>query len=35
MNGHIKTYIVQDGDKDRSNKLMFFHEDDEKLLEKY
>ena len=29
-----KTFKVKDGDKDTSNKLMSFHIDDDKLLEK-
>ena len=33
MNGYVKTFKV--GDKDKSNKLMSFHIDDKKLLEKY
>ena len=35
MSGYVKTFKVKDGDKDKSNKLMSFHIDDEKLLEKY
>ena len=35
MSGYVKTFKVKDGDKDKSNKLMSFHKDDEKLLEKY
>ena len=31
---YVKTFKVKDGDKDKSNKLMSFHVDDEKLLEK-
>ena len=30
-----KTFKVNDGDKDKNNKLMCLHIDDEKLLEKY
>ena len=30
-----KTFKVKDGDKDKNNKLMCLHIDDEKLLEKY
>ena len=35
MNGYVTTFKVKDRDKDRNNKLMSFHIDDEKLLEKY
>ena len=35
MSEYVKTFKVKDGDKDKSNKLMSFHIDDEKLLEKY
>ena len=35
MSGYVKTFKVKEGDKDKSNKLMSFHIDDEKLLEKY
>ena len=35
MNGYAKTFKVKDGDKDKNNKLMSFHINDEKLLEKY
>ena len=35
MSGYVKTFKVEGGDKDKSNKLMSFHIDDEKLLEKY
>ena len=35
MNGYVKTFKVEDVDKDKNNKLMSFHIDDEKLLEKY
>ena len=35
MSGYIKTFKVKDGDKDENNKLISFHIDDEKLLEKY
>ena len=31
----VKTFKVKDGDKDKSNKLMSFHIDGEKLLEKH
>ena len=27
MSGHIKTFQVKDGDKDKNNKLVYFHED--------
>ena len=35
MSGYVKTFNVKDGDKYKNNKLMHFHVDDEKLLEKY
>ena len=35
MSGYVKTFKVKNGDKDINNKLMSFHGDDEKLLEKY
>ena len=35
MSGYVKTFNVKDGDKDKNNKLMSFHIDDEKLLENY
>ena len=35
MSGYVKIFNIKDGDKDKSNKLMPFHRDDEKLLEKY
>ena len=35
MSGYVKTFKVKDGDKDKNNKLMSFHIDDEKLLENY
>ena len=35
MSGYVKTFKVKDGDKDKSNMLMSFRTDDEKLLEKY
>ena len=35
MSGYVKIFKVKDGDKDENNKLMSFHIDDEKLLEKY
>ena len=35
MGGYVKTFKVKEGDKDKSNILMSFHLDDEKLLEKY
>ena len=34
MSGYVKTFKVKEGDKDKNNKLMSFHIDDEKLLEK-
>ena len=33
MSGYVKTLKVKDGDKDKINKLMSFHIDNEKLLE--
>ena len=35
MSGYVKTFKLKEGDKDKSNKLMSFCIDDEKLLEKY
>ena len=35
MSGYVKIFNIKDGDKDKNNKLMPFHRDDEKLLEKY
>ena len=35
ISGYIKTFKVKDRDKIKKNKLMPFHIDDEKLLEKY
>ena len=35
MGGYVKTFKVNDGDKDKDNKSMSFRIDDEKLLEKY
>ena len=35
MSGHVKTFKVKDKDKDKNNRLMCFHIDDEKVLEKY
>ena len=35
MSGYVKTFKVKDRDKDKNNKLMSFHIDDAKLLEKY
>ena len=35
MSGYVKTFKIKDGDKDKSNKLMSFRIDHEKLLEKY
>ena len=33
ISGYVMTFKVQDGDKDKNNKLMSFRTDDEKLLE--
>ena len=35
MGGYIKTFKVKEGEKDKNNKFMSFHIDDEKLLEKH
>ena len=35
MSGYVKSFKVRDGDKVKSNKLMSFRIDDEKLLQKY
>ena len=35
MSGYVKAFKVNDGEKDKNNKLMSFHIDDERLLEKY
>ena len=35
MNGYVKTFKVKERDKDKINKIMSFHIDDEKLLETY
>ena len=35
MSGYVKTIEGKDGDKDKSNKLITFHIDDEKLLQKF
>ena len=35
MNGYVKTFKVKDWDKDKINKLMSFHIDDDKPLGKY
>ena len=35
MSGYVKTFKVKNGDIYKSNKLMSFSIDDEKLLEKY
>ena len=32
---YVKISKVKDGDKDKNNKRMYFHIDDEKLLETY
>ena len=35
MSGYVKAFKVKAGDKNESNKLMSFHRDAEKLLQKY
>ena len=35
MSGYVTTFKVKEGNKDKNNKLISFHKDDEKLLEKY
>ena len=35
MSEYVKTFKVKEGDKDKSNKLMSFHIDDQMLLKKY
>ena len=35
MSGYVETYKFKHEDKDKNKKLMSFHIDDEKLLEKY
>ena len=35
MSRYVKTFKFNDGDKDKSNKLMSFCTDDERLLERY
>ena len=35
VSGYVKTFKVKEGDKDKSNKLISFCINDEKLLEKY
>ena len=35
MIGYVKKFPVKDGDKDKNKKLLSFHIDYEKLLEKY
>ena len=35
ISGYVMTFKVKEGDKDKSNKLMSFCIDDEKLLEKF
>ena len=35
ISGYVKNFKVNDGDKDKNNKLMYFHIDDDKLLGKY
>ena len=33
MIGYVQTFKVKTGDNNKSNKLMYFHRDNEKLLE--
>ena len=35
MSGYVKPFKLKDGDKERSNKLMSFCIDDEKIFKKY
>ena len=35
MSGYVETFKVEDGDKEKNNKLMSFRTDDHKLLKKY
>ena len=35
MSGYVRTFKVKDGNKDKNNKLISFHLDYEKRLEKY
>ena len=35
LSGYVKKFKVKEGDKDKSNKLMFFRIGDEKLLKRY
>ena len=35
MSGYVKTFKVKEGEKDETDKLMSFHKEDEKILEKY
>ena len=35
LSGYVKTFEIEDGDKDEKNELMYCNIDDEKLLEKY
>ena len=35
ISGYVKTFKAKDGDKDKTNKLMSFRIDNEKLLQKY
>ena len=35
MLSYVKTFKVKEGDKDKNNKLISFHIDNEKLLEKF
>ena len=35
MSGYVETFKVEDGDKEKNNKLMSFRTHDHKLLKKY
>ena len=35
ISGYVKNFNFKDGDNDKNNKLMSFHIEDDKLLEKY
>ena len=35
MSGYVKTFKFKNGDKYKNNTSIFFHVDDDKLLEKY
>ena len=35
MSGYVKTFKIKEENKDKINKLMFFHTNDDKLLKKY